>query len=152
MDGRGNGNGKITVDFGQKPASAKTSHGICNGPLSGNKDFTDDYRDIGIPFVRLHDTGYGSKAYYVDISAVFPHFSADENDPANYFFQHTDQLLTAIDQAGAGIISRLGESIDHTHYKRHARPPQDFDKWNTHLREHHPALQRRLADGYSGYQ
>ncbi|MCK9252921.1 MAG: hypothetical protein M0P55_09190 [Clostridiales bacterium] len=122
--------GKITVDFGQitgKPL--KPVHGICNGPLSGNKDFTDDYRDIGIPFVRLHDTGYGSKAYYVDISAVFPHFSADENDPANYFFQHTDQLLTAIDKAGARIIYRLGESIDHTIYKRHARPPQDFDKW-----------------------
>ncbi|MDW7656169.1 MAG: glycosyl hydrolase [Bacillota bacterium] len=122
---------KISVDFSQKTDNKlKPVNGICNGPLSGNKDFSEDYIEMQIPFVRLHDTGYGSMPYYVDISAVFPNFAADENDPASYFFQHTDQLLNAIDQVGAQTIYRLGESIDHTIFKRHARPPQDFAKWS----------------------
>lgn len=65
----------------------------------------------------------------MDISRIFPNFDADKSDPANYFFEHKDQLLLAIDRLGAKPIYRLGESIDHSIFKRYARPPKDFEKW-----------------------
>ena len=44
-------------------------------------------------------------------------------------FHHTDKLITAAVECGAEIIYRFGESIDHTIYKRFARPPKDFEKF-----------------------
>ena len=38
-------------------------------------------------------------------------------------------MLLAIDRLGAKPIYRLGESIDHSIFKRYARPPKDFEKW-----------------------
>lgn len=108
---------------------AKPVNGICNGPIVDTLDFSQEYQQLGIPFVRLHDTNYFGKPYYVDISKIFPNFDADENDPTNYFFQHTDDLLEHIHALGIGTIYRLGESIDHTIYNRYSRPPKDFDKW-----------------------
>lgn len=122
----------ITVRFDRQSGQAvKPVHGICNGPLSesGLIDTSAFYEEIGIPFIRLHDTDTPTSRTLVDISRIFPNFDADESDPANYFFEHTDQLLLAIDRLGAKPIYRLGESIDHSIFKRYARPPKDFEKW-----------------------
>ena len=122
----------ITVDCskptGKKP---KPVNGLCNGPISnsGWTDKTEDFRELGVPFVRLHDTDYAGTHCFVDISRIFVNFDADENDPSSYQFQHTDQLIKAIYAAGAQPVYRLGESIDHSIYKRAARPPRDIEKW-----------------------
>jgi xylan 1,4-beta-xylosidase len=121
----------VSVDFSRVCGRIKPVHGINNGPLDGQNifDFSDDYKEIGFPYVRLHDTGGNVSRYLVDVSRIFPNFDADENDPKNYWFEHTDDLIRAIKNTGAKVIYRLGESIDHGKYKRFARPPKDFDKW-----------------------
>jgi hypothetical protein len=122
---------EIRVDFSKVNGKLKPVHGINNGPIDGQNifDFSDDYKEVGYPFVRLHDTGGNPSRYLVDVSRIFPNFDADENDPKNYWFEHTDDLICAIKNVGAKVIYRLGESIDHGKYKRFARPPRDFDKW-----------------------
>ena len=125
----------VTVDFGEKTGKIlKPVNGINNGPISrssvgGTIDLSEDYAELDIPYIRLHDTNYPS-FNTVDISCIFPNFDADEKNPDNYLFHHTDELLLAIHQLGAGVIYRLGESIDGTVYKRHARAPKDFAKWS----------------------
>ncbi len=120
----------ITIQFSERlHRPVKPVNGICNGPIVDMYDFSEEYRELNIPYVRLHDTNYYGKPYFVDISRVFPVFDADETDPKNYRFEHTDQLLASIRAVGAKTIYRLGESIDHTIYKRFARPPEDFEKW-----------------------
>lgn len=123
--------GMISVDLGRSAGQVKPMHGICNGPISNNgtMDLSAFYRRMGFPYVRLHDTDCNDTRCYVDISRIFPNFDADENDPSQYLFQHTDRLLSAIDALPSQVIYRLGESIDHDVYKRYARPPRDFDKW-----------------------
>jgi hypothetical protein len=122
----------ITVDFGRLTGTRlKPVHGVTNGPLcyEARIDLSDRFREIGVPYVRLHDTDGPNTRYLVDISRIFPDFEADENDPANYYFTTTDRLLQAIDQTGARTIYRLGESIDPGPEGRFARPPKDFEKW-----------------------
>lgn len=118
----------FTRDLGKQ---VKAVNGVTNGPIVGRVDLSEFYRELGIPCVRLHDTeGSGPDGrYHVDISRIFPNFDADENDPANYWFEHTDQYLQSIQAVGADIIYRMGESIDHSIVKRFAKPPKDFDKW-----------------------
>ena len=109
----------------------KPYHGVTNGPLysAGNKSLVDEYKEIGVPSVRLHNTYGAYTRLVVDVSKIFPVFEADENDPENYYFAHTDQLLQAIIDSGAEIVYRLGESIDHSIYAHSAKPPKDFEKW-----------------------
>ncbi len=123
--------GIISVDLARSVGPVKPMHGICNGPISSNgtMDLSGFYRQMGFPYVRLHDTDSNDTRFYVDVSRIFPNFDADESDPAQYFFQHTDRLLQAIHGLDAQIIYRLGESIDHDRYKRYARPPKDLEKW-----------------------
>ena len=48
----------IKVNFDKINGSVKPLHGINNGPLSNEAvvDTSIYYKEIGIPFVRLHDT------------------------------------------------------------------------------------------------
>jgi hypothetical protein len=127
--------GTVSVDFTRLVNKRlKPVHGICNGPIVPGmpiNNTTDEYKELGVPFVRLHDTGGDGTTgrYLVDISRIFENFDADENNPDNYRFEHTDELILAIKSIGAEPIYRLGESIDHSSYVRYARPPKDFEKW-----------------------
>ncbi|MGN0988766.1 MAG: hypothetical protein ACI4N6_00475 [Eubacteriales bacterium] len=121
---------EIKINFDKKTGKdLKAVNGVCNGPVVEEKTCTELYKAARFPFVRLHDTCYASYPYYVDISHIFPNFDADENDPSNYLFQHTDYLIAEIYKSGAQPIYRLGESIDHSIFKRHTHPPKDFAKW-----------------------
>lgn len=117
----------------------KPLHGVNNGPVSGFGIFDEPYADasdyfaeMGVPFVRLHDTEFPfGRDEYVDIHCVFPLFCADAADASNYDFAATDEYVRAIQSAvpDAEIIYRLGESIDHTGDGGHAVMPDDFDQW-----------------------
>lgn len=121
---------EIKVNFGKKTGKdLKKVNGVCNGPVMEEKSIADLFAQARFPYIRLHDTCYASYPYYVDISHIFTNFDADENDPKNYQFQHTDYLISEIRKCGAVPIYRLGESIDHSIYKRHNHPPKDFGKW-----------------------
>lgn len=108
----------------------KPLHGIDNGPLSmgGYYDLSEEYREMGVPFVRLHDTDY-PYPQAVDVYQIFRDFSKDPTDPANYDFLLTDQYITAIHNVGTQIIYRLGTSIEHMKEKRYIAPPEDTEKF-----------------------
>ena len=85
----------------------KPVHGISNGPLSdgGCTNTSAEYVEMGIPFVRLHDTD-SPYPQQVDIYQIFRDFDKDPYDEKNYDFLLTDQFIKAIDGVGAKIIYR----------------------------------------------
>ena len=90
------------------------------------------YSALRLPYARNHDAnfnaGYGGP-YTVDISAVFPNFDADENDPASYDFACTDEYVAVTELSGTKTFFRLGQSIEHRIKKYHIFPPKDNAKW-----------------------
>ena len=91
-----------------------------------------NYNDARIPYSRNHDSCllsiYGGP-YSHDITAIFPDFDADVNDPSSYDFACTDEDIMTTLEAGTKVFFRLGQSIEH-HIKKHGTiPPKDFNKW-----------------------
>ena len=127
----------------------KPLHGLCNGPLSagGMTNLTEEYREIGVPAVRLHDTDWPYPPC-VDVYQIFRDFSKDENDPANYDFLLTDQYLAAIHASGAEIVYRLGTSIEHIQNRRFVYAPQDNAKWARVAEKIIRHYNEGWADGY----
>ena len=127
---------KIQVDLSQAIKPIKPMHGVNNGPTrpkayQSRSNFS-LYKAARIPSARTHDSalygGYGG-SHVADISAIFPDFDKDENDPASYDFTYTDRMLDTIRMAGTEVFYRLGQSIEHGIKKYHVGPPKDFAKW-----------------------
>lgn len=131
---------KASVNFGKSAGFIKPMHATNNGPAfyidkmketgaSGNLEL---FKDAGIPYARTHDASYyyiyGSE-HTVDVAAIFPHFDADENDPANYDFVCTDHYLQCCRMAEVEPFYRLGHRIEHEVKKYGTLPPKDFHKW-----------------------
>jgi hypothetical protein len=128
----------VTVNPESVVGAIKPMNAVNNGPIpsdfySGQKrcNFV-DYRAAHIPYARTHDANlayeYGAP-HVVDVSALFPDFDADENNPTNYDFVCTDHYLDGIRRAGTEVFFRLGQSIEHMPRKYGALPPKDFAKW-----------------------
>ena len=122
----------VSADFSRKMKDRiKPLHGVNNSPLSLYEP-PKGFREAGIPFCRLHDTGgaYGGSRY-VDIPNIFPDFDADPKKPESYDFAFTDAYLTQLHAAGTQIFYRLGVTIENNYrikaYRNH--PPKDFRKW-----------------------
>ncbi len=126
---------EITIDLLKRDGKIKPMNAVNNGPTSPTvrKTYTsfDAYKAAHIPFARNHDasffTGYGGE-HTVDVHRIFKNFDADENDPASYIFEPTDEYLKTTLDAGTKIFYRLGASIEHG-YKYGTRVPKDFAKW-----------------------
>lgn len=120
----------IYLDCNKIIGKIKPLHGVNNGPVSYHFwiDTSRYYREIGVPYIRLHDTDLPSQRM-VDVRHIFKDFNADENDPANYDFSFTDVLIGKIKACGAQTIYRLGASIEHTEKKYFVFPPEDFVKY-----------------------
>jgi hypothetical protein len=105
-------------------------HGVNGGPLAagGLLDLSARWKEAAFPLARLHDCHWPNPDV-VDIHAVFPDPRADPAKPASYDFERTDEYVKAVIDAGAEVVYRLGESIEHQTAKRHARPPKDVEKW-----------------------
>ena len=92
-----------------------------------------EYKAARIPYSRNHDSNLSGSIYggpYAhDISAIFPDFNADENDPKSYDFACTDESILATLEAGTKTFFRLGQSIEHQIKKHATLPPKDFGKW-----------------------
>lgn len=108
----------------------KHVHGVNNGPVCYGAlvDVSDSYRELGVPYVRLHDTNWPHPRE-VDVHTIFPDFSRDPGDPSAYDFARTDTYIQSVLNTGARIVYRLGESIEHTEQKYFIHPPADFAKW-----------------------
>lgn len=70
----------IKADYSSPVGPMRPVHGVNNGPRTDDfmMDATDLFREIGIPYSRLHDTegSYGC-GEFVDIPAVFKRPDAD---------------------------------------------------------------------------
>ena len=129
----------VTVDFSTDVGPVKPMNAVNNGPVgvdgtslgSEHGNFA-TYRAANIPYARTHDTSeyivYGGD-HCLDISAMFPNFDADENDPKSYDFAVTDAYLKSIRAAGTEPFIRLGQRIEHAVRKYNVYPPKDFAKW-----------------------
>ena len=151
----------LVVNADESIGTMKPLHGINNGPKSRytqapdgsvqwELDATELYQELEIPFVRTHDSEfpYGS-GQFIDIHCVFPDFSRDPDDPDAYQFEQTDQYLAAIQDSGAQVFYRLGESIDPLGENQYTNPPKDYETW-AQVCEH---IIRHYNDGWAdGYE
>ena len=124
---------RITVDFRETTGPVKPMHSVNNGPSPANEPGNfEAYRDAGFPMARTHDAAfcpvYGGQ-HTVDIMNIFPDFSKDENDPASYDFDLTDEYMESILSAGTKVFYRLGNKIEHESKRYGSLPPADYEKW-----------------------
>ena len=123
----------VTVDPSADLGPIRPIHGVNNGPTcKGPFANLNTFKAAGIPSVRNHDASLSSEyggQHTVDISAVFPDFDRDENDPSAYDFAFTDYCVDNVRRAGSEVYYRLGQSIEHGIKKYHIYPPKDFHKW-----------------------
>ena len=126
---------EIKVNLAARGGEIKPMNAVNNGPSNpGVRDTYSSYnayKAAHIPYARNHDasffTGYGGE-HTVDVHRIFKNFDADENDPASYIFEPTDDYMNRIASVGTKIFYRLGASIEHG-YKYGTRVPKDFAKW-----------------------
>ena len=130
----------------------KPMHAVNNGPIIARNDQTTGngpaYRNAKIPFARNHDASFCSSyggEHTVDITAIFPNFDADENDPASYDFHLTDEYIEKTWLVGTETFFRLGQKIEHPSKKYGIYPPKDFAKW-ARICEH---IIRHMNEGWA---
>ena len=147
----------VEIDPAREVGPVKMMNAVNNGPAIPSAAGTqirgnfDTYAQAKFPYARLHDSinCVPGGAHAVDVSAIFPDFDADENDPANYDFTFTDTYLATILKTGTKIFFRLGETIEHGSKKYHVYPPKDIAKWARvceHIVRHY---NEKWADGFS---
>ena len=95
----------ISVDFTNQLGDLKPLHGVNNGPISFGAmlDNRHRYRELGVPWVRLHDTNWPHPRE-VDVPQIFPDFNADPDDPASYCFGSTDDYLRSIHFSMCSVV------------------------------------------------
>lgn len=131
--------GTIKFDLSRNDGKFKIMHAVNNGPVYKRyvgtvpkRNNLEEYKALRIPYARNHDASYydvyGGE-HTVDISAIFPNFDADVNDPASYDFVCTDEYIAVTALTGTETFYRLGQKIEHTVKKFHIHPPKDFEKW-----------------------
>ena len=120
--------------FGKFKLLNATNGGPCHKRHANDQyrsNFT-EYKQAHIPYSRNHDSNacgaYGGP-YAHDITAIFPNFDADENDPNSYDFACTDESILCTLDAGTKTYFRLGQTIEHQIKKHGTIPPKDFAKW-----------------------
>ncbi len=142
---------QIRVDFQNVTGRIKPMHSVNNGPIVpqahsfGNFE---DYAAAKFPLARTHDASF-TPAYggphTVDILAIFPDFDKDENDPASYDFDLTDEYMENILASGTKVFYRLGNRIEHESKRYGALPPKDPAKW-ARICEH---IIRHMNEGWA---
>ena len=127
---------EVKVDFGKDIGPVKPVNGVGQPPLVGKLDdwsMMHYLKEAGIPYSRLHDVGgWLGVGLYVDIPNLFPDFDADENDPKNYRFAYTDELMKVLVANGVEPFFRLGVTIENFAPRLpriRTNPPKDFAKW-----------------------
>ena len=149
-------NAEIKVNPSNVIGPIKPMNAVNNGPVFSNasqiRDNFDAYKALNIPFARIHDANssdYFGGPHIVDITAVFPDFSKNVNSPESYDFLLTDKYLKNIQDAGAEVFFRLGQTIEHQEKKYGIYPPADYKKW-AQICEH---IIRHYTEGWAnGYQ
>lgn len=128
---------KIRLDPAGETPALRPMHGVCNyAPLQNigmacPVPVLQMLRALKVPYSYFHDTPYENPGFdLIDVSRLFPIFSADENDPRNYRFAENDAYLQQVIDSGTKVIFRFGESIEISQGDRfRVNPPEDYEKW-----------------------
>lgn len=120
----------VKIDMTAERGSIRALNGGNLGPLchSAMLDLTEEFMELNIPIIRTHDVPWFSMPA-VDIHTIFKDFRLDPLDESNYDFRQTDDYIASLISAGADIVFRLGESIEHSANKYYVNPPVDNEKW-----------------------
>ena len=127
---------EVVVDLDAVVGPIKPMNAVNDGPIRPRGDQKRscwrEFEALQVPFARTHDAAsvydYGG-SHMGDVTCIFPDFSADEDDPANYDFALTDWMLGQWREAGVEPFFRLGQTIEHWPHKYGTLPPHDFAKW-----------------------
>ncbi|NMM04292.1 hypothetical protein HHL24_41395 [Paraburkholderia sp. RP-4-7] len=95
-------------------------------------DLTSVYSQMGINFVRTHDLdadGTGDIGG-TNINRIFPDWSADPLNPANYNFAPTDTVIAGIIRSNSSVFFSLGRSDrSMVGLPNNSPPPTDFAQY-----------------------
>ncbi|MBR2509035.1 MAG: hypothetical protein IKB71_04745 [Lentisphaeria bacterium] len=119
-------------DFNRKLHSSNTAPNLSN---RGITDFTPNYKKMNFTYSRNHDWAlWNAGQRVVDTHFVFPLMHLDANDPRNYYFDATDEMIRITQEAGSKIMYRLGTSIEHSGLRPDQKhfnslPPTDYHQY-----------------------
>jgi len=127
---------RITADASSSLGTIRRLNGVCNTtPLFGTDHpqgsvTAELIKALKIPMTRFHDASLENRGLQlVDVSRIFPIWTADINNPENYLFSETDDYIAACLETGSKIEYRLGESIEYAPRKYRVTPPADYERW-----------------------
>lgn len=166
---------KIEIAGARESGRIRSLQGVNGTPMGimpGFPDLNDQYRELGVDFVRIHDlfgpgeidSGYvpsdtynatclgvpgqdGQNAVvaYANPRVIFPDPTANPQDPRSYNFAATDSYLKSITAVGAKILFRIGRS-----QAAGSTPPMDTDKYAEIIRHVVMHYNAGWNDGYIG--
>ena len=119
---------KLSVDFKKPQRPVGELNGTNNGPLLVFTDRSAEYRDMGVKFVRFHET-HSIETNCIEIPFIFRDNDKDETKPENYYFGATDAVIRAAHDEGIEIMYRLGMGTEATFPRRFLFVPDDYMKW-----------------------
>lgn len=127
------------ADFNQSNGTFnKAQHSSNVGVNLSNRgifDFTDDFKKMNFSYARTHDWAlWNTGQRMIDTHFIFPLMHLDADDPRNYYFDSTDEIIRITQDAGAKIFYRLGTSIEHSGLRPDQKhfnslPPEDYHKY-----------------------
>jgi xylan 1,4-beta-xylosidase len=152
QDAANSGFRSLHVDAAKVTGEIRSFQGLNGTPspvMTGLPNLVQQYRDLHVRQVRTHDsmgpTEIDSRfdqaspllAWLIpddaqragvvktgNASIIFPDWSADPENPANYHFAASDAMIAAIHSSGAEVYYRIGRS-----WGADIAPPPDFDKY-----------------------
>lgn len=138
----------VVVDTSVEAGPVKTLNGVNGGPCTTCDFGREMFKAARIPIARNHDLANKYDGYLVDISLVFPDFSANVDKPESYDFAFTDKYIKLLDDVGTKCYYRLGQTIENGTVPHDIFPPKDYQKWAKiceHIIRHYT---EGWADGY----
>lgn len=114
----------IEIDFSKPIGRIRSLQQVHAGPIpktKGAAQLHDQYRQIGVDYIRTHD----GRPFF-DIDVVFPNMQADPSNESSYTFSSTDLQVEAIRSTGAEVFYRLGYTWGGPYSKT---PPSDYAKF-----------------------
>ena len=143
-----------SADFSRESGRIRKSlHGSNAVPRMSNRNiynFGPMYADMKFTASRTHDWALWNPGQrIIDTHFLFPLPKADPADPANYYFDATDEYFAQCAEFGTEVFYRLGTSIEHTKGKHFtALMPEDFDRYAEVLAGIGRHYTRWWADGF----
>ena len=123
----------LSADFSETVGRIKPVNGTNLGPRLSSSRYSrhqEFFNEAHFGLVRLHDAPADNSGFrLVDMQHVFGNMNSDPADPANYYFDATDDYIKSILKAGSTVMYRLGASIEHSAPNTYfVKEPKDYEK------------------------